>query len=190
MSPIVRMTTGGRLLPNATDKLLEEHASDCITYNGRAADQETLTSQPLWQISRTIYADGVYTTQFANNADFSAVWDDRASLFDPPGTCVTPPYQTVYVAGSVSIQSVVTQTIVNISMPTSGTEYSYLLPSGTKRFTLNLSSGREFKYSNVPGGPYVSRQVFEVNDIQGVVSRTVYFKCNGNSEVMECDSWV
>lgn len=205
------MITGGRKLPNATDKLIEEVSSDCISFHGRAADQDTTTDEPLWQISRTIFVGGVYVTQFALSATFTAVWDDRATYFDAPGACTPPfPYPFVQISdgtdkllinpdgsinigGSISIQSVATETIANVTLTVADTEYSYTLPSTTKRFMMKSRSGHDFKYSPVAGQSgtaFLTLPVYEQEGIEGLATRILYFQSKRAGEVMEISSWV
>lgn len=210
MAPAL-LVTGGRKLPNATDKLISEVVSDCVRYDGRAAEQDTLTSQALWQISRTIYSGGFTITQFANNAEFTAIWDDRATYFSSPGACTPPiPYPhtiisdgtdtllinpdgSINVSGTISIQSVSTETIANVTLTLANTEYSYTLPTLTKRFMIKSRSGHDFRYSPVlgeSGTNFLLLPSYWQDNVVGVVTRTLYFQSKNAGEIMEISSWV
>jgi hypothetical protein len=96
---------------------------------------------------------------------------------------------------SVTLTGATTPTVANVAMTTAGTEYSYSLPSGTKKFLIKLRGGSEFKvaYSATTSGTiYIS--VAKYNwygesdmDLSGL---TIYFQSPTASETAEIISWV
>ncbi len=86
-------------------------------------------------------------------------------------------------------------TIKNVSMATANTEYSYALPTGTRKFKIKLrnigyplklaivSSGSGTTYVNIDQGKSHTE-----DDIR--VPLTLYFQSPANSMVAEIISWV
>lgn len=207
------LVTGGRKLPNATDKIIVDEASPCVTYTGRAESQDATTADAVWQIARTIF-DGVsqYTTQFANNAEFVSVWDDRATYFDPPGACTPPPLDSVKISdgtdtllinpdgsinftGSVAIQYfVTTQSVQNVTATLANTEYSNILPANTKRYTIKSRNGVQLKLAFASGGTSVEwltvSGAYTADLLAPLPARTLYFQSKLAGDVVEIVSEV
>lgn len=69
-----------RRVPGAA-QYLEDRTDTACVYYGVTPFQDTLTSQPKWQIWRVENVNGVLHTRFANQAKYDQIWDDRATLF-------------------------------------------------------------------------------------------------------------
>lgn len=68
-------------------KILIDEASQNITYIGRSHDPDAQNSDASWQIIRVLNpgSSSVIRIEFANSGSFNNVWNDRATLFSPPG---------------------------------------------------------------------------------------------------------
>lgn len=190
----MKMITGGRQVPSPTDKVLTEHVSDCVVFEGRAVAQDALTSEPVWLVSRTSY-DGstfTYTVQFAGSAQYDQVWDDRTTLFDAVGVCIPPDPERVIVTNSDFTTNPVTQnSIVNITT-VANTEQSYALPSGTKFLTIKTRTGRPFRISFALNGTntsYVLTTFFENLSLDATIAFTVYLQTYVAGDVLEISTW-
>ncbi len=75
------VSTTGNQLP--TIKIVDRVNSQ-LSYTGYALPG-ALTSDSVWQISRTITQGTITTTEFADSGSFSQVWDDRNTLFGVAG---------------------------------------------------------------------------------------------------------
>lgn len=60
-----------------------DRVNSLLTYTGYAA-ADSDTSDPVWQISRTVTSGGLTTTEYAGNGEFSQIWDNRTTLFPTP----------------------------------------------------------------------------------------------------------
>jgi hypothetical protein len=61
--------------------ILTDQASATVTYVGRAVKMDAATSAAVWQISRTVVEGNVTTKTFADNGEYTQIWNNRASLF-------------------------------------------------------------------------------------------------------------
>lgn len=50
-----------------------------VTYEGRSLSLNADTSSPIWQIKRTVSVDDETYNEWANDAQYTAVWDDRTT---------------------------------------------------------------------------------------------------------------
>lgn len=67
------------------EKVLDERVdavSLATTFTGLSKTIATDTSEPVWQIKRVTVQDDV-VTEYADNGNFTQVWDDRYDLFSP-----------------------------------------------------------------------------------------------------------
>lgn len=78
----VTMVTGGRKLPTDPQLKHVDQASSTVQYVGFAPN-DSLDSEPVWQIARISTVGSITTTEFADDGNYSQVWDDRATLFPP-----------------------------------------------------------------------------------------------------------
>ena len=86
-------------------------------------------------------------------------------------------------------------TIANVAITLADTEYSYALPSGTRKFTIKLRNpGYPLKLAMVESGSgttYVNiaqGKTYTVDDIK--VPLTLYFQSTAGTMVAEIISWV
>lgn len=124
---------------------IKEDTSDptCI-YVGLTPSMRTGDGEGKWQIRRIENKDGVTTTLFANEAKYNCSWNLRTSYF-PPGEGNQP------VAGLTDTNVVTTPNIHWLDILAPDTEYSYALPSGTKRFLLQNVGSREIRGAYTAG---------------------------------------
>lgn len=63
-----------------------EVVSGILTYIGVARVSSPATSDPVWQISRIVVENGETITEYADNGNFTQIWDDRdtTSVFPLP----------------------------------------------------------------------------------------------------------
>ena len=111
-------------------QILEDRSTPGCTYFGITPKFDTGTDKAQWQIQRTTYDGSAIVILFANDGKYNNVWDDRVSLFPacPPNPQPLP--------GTVDTNIVNTPNIDIIDMALANTEYTYTLPTGTKRFIL------------------------------------------------------
>jgi hypothetical protein len=62
----------------------EDVVNSTVTYIGYSTTVATNTSDPVWQISRVTRQGTEYVTEYADDGNFTQVWDDRTSLFPIP----------------------------------------------------------------------------------------------------------
>lgn len=125
--------------PVRTDRvmyMLEDSTDKGCVYLGQTPSFDTPTSAAKWQIKRITFDGSLLTTEFANSAKYNAIWDDRDTYFTAcSGT-------TVPIPGTVDTNTVNTPTIEHFELPVQNTEYSFTLPTGTKRFIIkNIENG-------------------------------------------------
>lgn len=108
--------------------------------------------------------------------------------------------RTLITGGSVTIDPTtllgVTPTLANISAATANTEYSYILPTNTKRFIFKargLSKVQLTYTSGSSGTTYATLSpgsVYEESGIYSAAATTLYFQTSTASETLEIISWV
>ena len=65
--------------------LVKEDFVDNYTRIRGIASRGTLDSQPAWLLEKTIILGGtVVTTEYADDGQFTQIWDDRVAVFGPP----------------------------------------------------------------------------------------------------------
>lgn len=64
---------------------LEEQLTPNVKYTGRAV-YGSLTTDPVWQIKRTITSGTLTRTEFVDSGKFTQIWDNRSVLFTPAFT--------------------------------------------------------------------------------------------------------
>lgn len=77
--PLMKVTVVDPIL-----KMLREQVNSQLTYEGSARGTSALTSDPVWQIKRTLVQGNLTTVEYAGEGYFNQVWDSRASLFPSP----------------------------------------------------------------------------------------------------------
>lgn len=89
-----------------------------------------------------------------------------------------------------------TPTIANIAVTLANTEYSYVLPTGTKFFSLKDRDGdSKVRIAYSVGGTATTYftlnmgNVYEVNELYTNTGFTVYFRSNKAGRVIEIESW-
>lgn len=109
------------------------------------------------------------------------------SVFSPSGSAGAS--TTIVIPGAES------PTVANVDMPSATTEYSYLLPDGTKQFLIRTRSGASFQVAYVSGqtgsnyltisrGSFYSESELTTNNL------TVYFQSQEANQTAEIVSWV
>ncbi len=64
-----------------TEQLLIDNYSSSVSYQGKAIDSDSLDSESVWQIKRTVRNGNIYKTIFANNGAYNNKWSERYSIF-------------------------------------------------------------------------------------------------------------
>lgn len=64
-----------------TEQLLIDNYSSSVSYQGKAIDSDSLDSELVWQIKRTVRTGNIYKTIYANNGAYNNRWDQRYSIF-------------------------------------------------------------------------------------------------------------
>ena len=88
-----------------------------------------------------------------------------------------------------------TPVIYNVDMPTANTEYSQVLPSGTKKVLIKLRSGSsllKLSYTNGESGTkYITIPVGSSKFLEGVwlSNITLYFQSPDASQIAEIEVW-
>lgn len=99
------------------------------------------------------------------------------------------------ISGDISIVGAANPTITNVDMLVGGTEYSYVLPTGTKKFQIRTRGGSKLQVAYIPGDTAttyitVPRFCFYSESELSTTSLTVYFVSTENNEIAEIVSWV
>lgn len=90
----------------------------------------------------------------------------------------------------------VTPTIVNISMPISGNEYSFNIPLNTKFIFFKSRKNGKLQYAYISGNtgttyrsvsPGVLQQIYNIKTISG---NTMYIQSTKNNDVLEIEYWI
>jgi hypothetical protein len=89
-----------------------------------------------------------------------------------------------------------TPTIANISVSLANTEYSYILPVGTKQFTVKDRAGdAKTRIAYIPGATTSTFKTvdmgctYEIKEIASTTGLTVYFQSSKASRTIEIESW-
>lgn len=95
---------------------------------------------------------------------------------------------------SASIVGAASGLVSNVAMTTADTEYSFVLPEGTKKFTLKLRDYADLKIAltaAASGTTYltVPRGVTYSEDALTTVGTTLYFQSPQASQVLEIITW-
>lgn len=98
------------------------------------------------------------------------------------------------IAGNTNTNVVATPTIDNFSMPLAGVEYSYTLPTGTRRFTLKNRTSGLVKLSYAVGESGTKWYSIEPGTSYGeedlrLGSLTFYFQSPTPNQIVEILSW-
>jgi hypothetical protein len=120
----------------------------------------------------------------------------KGLLFNPFTASFDPERAEINVVATVDLSDLVCDTpeIFNVSMPTANTEYSQVLPLGTKRIALRIqNSGSTFQVAYVSSGPYYTvrrgTEYTEENLKIDTTNDTIYFKGRKNNLTMEILTW-
>lgn len=64
-----------------TEQLLIDNYSSSVSYQGKAIDSDSIDSESVWQIKRTVRTGNIYKTIYANDGAYNNRWDQRYSIF-------------------------------------------------------------------------------------------------------------
>lgn len=84
---VATLISAGRKEPIVASKILTDDTSSCVRYEGKAESTDALTSDPVWQIKRIVTLADSIEEIYADNGNFTQVWDDRETLFPAPPPC-------------------------------------------------------------------------------------------------------
>lgn len=94
---------------------------------------------------------------------------------------------------SIAFEGVATPSVANVAMTLANTEYSYLLPTATKRFIIKLRGGASFRIAYVAAATEwltVSAGNFYSEDDLVLPGTTLYFQSPAAAQVAEIVYWL
>lgn len=119
--------------------------------------------------------------------------DDNVAISDGTNTLIINPDGSIDVNAIVDLDLPQTPGIVNIQANNANTEYSYTLPSDTKKFLIQARLGKLRLAFNSGGSntTYITINYgcsYIVENIK--TSATLYFQSNKANDVVEINTWV
>lgn len=94
--------------------------------------------------------------------------------------------------GTVSTETIDTPQVVNHDLTLANTEYSILLPTGTKTFALQNRSDGLIKLKTTAAGAHFTLfpgQPYYIANIKGSASVTIYAESPKGSQTLEIIAW-
>lgn len=98
----------------------------------------------------------------------------------------------VSVIGTVSTQTLDAPTVQTLLLVSADTEYSAVLPAGTKYFSFQNRDDGLLKYRSTSGGPYWTvfpGQPHPIYNIKGTATITLYLESPKSGQTVEILSW-
>jgi len=167
-----------------------DHIDDFTTIKGLAA-RGSLDSDAAWLLERTITSNGVIVeVEYANDAQFTEVWNDRLLSFGPPATgsgaapgdtnYAIPPTRIFNSDGSIFTPSGGGSSVLYTSVAINNTGWTAIpVTPGTNRLSLNIqnNTGQEVKVSHLNVGGYAGMTIPD----QGERIYTIFPKTTANA---------
>lgn len=120
----------------------------------------------------------------------------KGLLFNPYTASFDVERDEITVTAVVSLDPVISKdpTIYNVAMALSGTEYSQVLPLGTKKIKMNIRDHQgKYTVGWVTAGTFLTKSpgsTYEKDGLEIVVGQdTIYFTGTKNNIVMEIETW-
>lgn len=84
-------------------------------------------------------------------------------------------------------------TIIEVTMPTANQEYSFTLPTGTKKFRMNIRDNKSpYSIGYSSGGTFFSNSygfIYEEDNLKIITDKEIYFTAKKSNVVMEIIIW-
>lgn len=139
---VATLISAGRKQPIEASKILTDDSSSCVTYEGRAASTDAATSDPVWQIKRTVQLVDSVEVLYADNGNYTQVWDDRVSLFPPAPPCPSDPGETI---GSTGGEVTELSSVAAVASSIETTVLTYVVPLSRRLYMARI----EFSGTNI-----------------------------------------